>query len=53
VGEVLIGLLDHDPDSFRASHPEWGPELPSPAAGAVTMSDLVILVRVEPAPNGF
>lgn len=44
VGEVLVGLLDHDPSSFRASRPDWRPELPSREAGAFTMADLVMLV---------
>jgi hypothetical protein len=41
VGEVLVGLLDHDPSSFRASRPDWRPELPSRVAGAFTMADLL------------
>ena len=41
VGEVLVGLLDHDPSSFRASRPDWRPELPSRVAGKFTMADLV------------
>jgi hypothetical protein len=41
VGEVLVGLLDHDPGSFRASRPDWRPELPSRAAGTFTMADLL------------
>jgi heme peroxidase len=41
VGEVLVGLLDHDPSSFRASRPDWRPELPSRVAGTFTMADLL------------
>ncbi|HZN97636.1 MAG TPA: heme peroxidase family protein [Gemmatimonadales bacterium] len=41
VGEVLVGLLDHDPSSFRASRPNWRPELPSHVAGKFTMADLL------------
>ncbi|HEX5437796.1 MAG TPA: heme peroxidase family protein [Gemmatimonadaceae bacterium] len=44
VGEVLVGLLDHDPSSFRASRPDWRPELPSRVAGSFTMADLLELV---------
>jgi hypothetical protein len=40
-GEVLVGLLDHDPGSFRASRPDWRPELPSRVAGTFTMADLL------------
>ena len=43
VGEVLVGLLDHDASSFRASRPHWHPELPSRVAGTFTMADLVML----------
>jgi len=41
VGEVLVGLLDHDPSSFRASRPDWRPELPSRVAERFTMADLL------------
>jgi hypothetical protein len=44
VGEVLVGLLDHDPGSFRASWPDWRPELPSRVAGKFTMADLLEFV---------
>jgi len=33
VGEVLVGLVDQDPSSFRVSRPDWRPELPSRVAG--------------------
>jgi hypothetical protein len=41
VGEVLVGLLDHDPGSFRAARPDWCPELPARAAGEFAMADLI------------
>lgn len=41
VGEVLVGLLDHDPGSFRVSQPDWRPELPSRVVGEFTMADLL------------
>jgi Animal haem peroxidase len=41
VGEVLVGLLDHDPSSFRVSRPDWRPELPSRVAGNFTVADLL------------
>jgi len=41
VGEVLVGLLDHDSSSFRALRPDWRPELPSRGAGKFTMADLL------------
>ncbi|MGH7648897.1 MAG: peroxidase family protein [Gemmatimonadaceae bacterium] len=45
VGEVLVGLVDHDPSSFRTSQPDWRPELPSRATGTFAMADLVMLVE--------
>jgi hypothetical protein len=45
VGEVLVGLLDHDPSSFRASRPDWRPELPSRVVGTFTMADLLRFVE--------
>jgi hypothetical protein len=41
VGDVLVGVLDQDPGSFRASRPDWRPELSSRKAGTFTMADLV------------
>jgi hypothetical protein len=29
VAEVLLGLLDADPESYRALAPEWEPTLPA------------------------
>jgi hypothetical protein len=45
VGEVLVGLMDHDPGSFRVLAPAWKPELPSAEPGSFTLADLVILAR--------
>lgn len=45
VGEVLVGLMDHDPGSFRAAAPGWRPELPSAEAGSFTLADLLTWVR--------
>jgi len=44
VGEVLVGLLDHDPTSFRAARPNWRPGLSSRVAGTFTMADLLDFV---------
>lgn len=49
VGEVLVGLLDHDASSFRASRPDWRPELPAHGAGTFTIADLVKLADVLPS----
>jgi hypothetical protein len=41
VAEVLLGLIDADPQSYRAVDPEWTPELPGATAGTFTMADLL------------
>ena len=43
VAEVLLGLLDADPGSYRSSQPGWRSTLPSSEAGGFTMSDLTAL----------
>jgi hypothetical protein len=43
VGEVLVGLMDHDPGSFRSAAPDWRPELPSAEPGSFTLADLLTL----------
>ena len=40
VGEVLVGLIDQDPGSYRRS-PGWQPELPARVAGTFTIADLL------------
>jgi hypothetical protein len=44
VGEVLIGIVDHDPESFRTVDPGWQPTLPT---GGRTFGLVDILVPVE------
>src|SRR5206468_3703462 len=34
VGEVLVGIIDADPESFRPVDPAWTPTLPARHAGA-------------------
>lgn len=41
VAEVLLGLLDGDPTSYRAADPGWAPTLPSAHAGTFTIADLL------------
>jgi hypothetical protein len=41
VAEVLLGLLEGDPQSYLRQWPEWRPELPARVAGSFTMADLV------------
>jgi hypothetical protein len=40
VGEVLVGLMNHDPGSFLAAS-DWRPELPSAIPGQFTLADLL------------
>lgn len=41
VMEVLLGLLDGDPTSFRGAEPEWQPVLPAAQPGTFTVADLI------------
>ncbi len=44
VGEVFVGLLEEDPDSFLSCQPDWEPTLPSATSGDFTMVDLLKFV---------
>ncbi len=41
VAEVLLGLLDADPTSYRGVQPDWTPKLPGATRGHFTMADLI------------
>jgi hypothetical protein len=41
VGEVLVGIVDADPESFRAVDPAWTPTLPSHVAGRFGLADIL------------
>lgn len=41
VGEVLLAIVDGDPESFRSIDPSWRPTLPSRIPGQFTIADLV------------
>jgi hypothetical protein len=41
VGEVFIGLLKADAESYLTAQPNWKPVLPSTAAGDFRMTDLL------------
>ncbi len=41
VAEVLVGLLDADPGSYRRADPGWRPALPASESGDFRMADLV------------
>ena len=43
VGEVLVGLLDADPESFRVLDPDWRPTLPAADPGRYGLADLLTI----------
>jgi hypothetical protein len=48
VGEVFLGLLAFDEDSYLSEHPRWRPTLPSRVPGTFTIADLLTLAGVDP-----
>jgi len=42
VGEVLVGIIDSDPESFRAVDATWAPTLPARVAGAFALADVLV-----------
>jgi hypothetical protein len=48
VAEVLLGLLEGDPQSYLRQWPRWTPDLPAQGDDSFTMADLVRFVQ-EPA----
>ncbi|HEY6762624.1 MAG TPA: peroxidase family protein [Baekduia sp.] len=42
VGEVLVGIIDADPESFRCADPTWLPTLPARRAGAFGLADVLV-----------
>jgi len=42
VGEVLLAMIDGDPESFRAVDPAWRPTLPSRDPDHFTIADLLV-----------
>jgi hypothetical protein len=47
VGEVLVALIDHDPESFRAVDPTWTPTLPA-RGGTFGLVDVLVPDGVDP-----
>jgi hypothetical protein len=41
VGEVLVGIIDGDPESFRSVDPDWSPTLPGRRDGAFGLADIL------------
>ena len=52
VGEVFIGLLQLDPESYLTQQPGWKPVLPSRVTGQFGMVDLLRFARVDPSSRG-
>ena len=46
VAEVLLGLLEGDPRSYRNVDPHWRPTLPGTRNGEFTMADLLAFAGV-------
>jgi hypothetical protein len=42
VGEVLVGIIDADPSSFRALEPAWRPTLPARRGEAFGLADILV-----------
>jgi hypothetical protein len=45
VGEVLVGIIDADPESFRSVDRNWTPTLPARRAGAFGLADILVPVH--------
>jgi len=43
VGEVLLGILEADPEAFRTVDPAWKPTLPAADAGRYGLADLLTI----------
>jgi hypothetical protein len=41
VAEVLLGIIDRDPESYRAVQPDWRPTLPAARPGSFDVTDLL------------
>jgi hypothetical protein len=41
VGEVLVGIIDRDPESFRSVDPDWAPTLPARHDGDFGLGDIL------------
>jgi len=52
VGEVIVGLIQLDPNSYLRRQPGWVPTLPGRNRGDFTMEDLLRFARVDPASRG-
>ena len=51
VGEVIIGLLELDRDSYLWAYPRWRPTLPRKTA-SYRMTDFLTFAGVDPGSRG-
>ena len=52
VAEVIVGLLQSDPDSYLSYDPRWRPTLPGRSSGDFRMVDFLRFAGVDPASRG-
>jgi hypothetical protein len=45
VGEVLVAIVDADPETFRSLQPDWAPTLPGHRAGTFGLADVLVPVQ--------
>jgi hypothetical protein len=45
VGEVLVGIIDSDPESFRSVEPDWAPTLPGRRDSGFGLADILVPVH--------
>ena len=48
VAEVLLGIIDRDPESYRAVKPDWRPTLPAARRGSFNVTDLLTAAESTP-----
>jgi Animal haem peroxidase len=48
VAEVLLGIIDRDPESYRAVKPDWRPTLPAARPGSFNVTDLLTAAESTP-----
>jgi hypothetical protein len=51
VGEVILGLIEEDPDSYLAREPSWRPTVPTRGPD-FRMTDFLTYAGVDPASRG-
>ena len=49
VAEVLVGIVDEDPSSYRAVDPSWLPTLPAAQDGSFGLADLLVVSSASAA----